>query len=83
MMNAHMIHFLILLATLALGVSAFFAAAGNSGLQLFIGFVTALAYVVWGILHHALSGDLHKKVVVEYVLIAAIAILLLEVALGP
>lgn len=82
-MKTHILHFLILLGILGIGVASFFAAKGSSGLQFFIGVVTALAYVVWGIIYHAIAGDLHKKVVVEYVLIAAIAILLLEIVLGP
>lgn len=82
-MKTHIVHFFILLGILGIGVVAFFSAAGNSGVQLAIGVVTSVAYVVWGILHHATQGVLHKKIVVEYVLIAAIAILLLEIVLGP
>lgn len=82
-MKPHILHFLILFGILALGITSFFAAAGNSGLQFVVGVITAIAYVLWGLLHHAVAGDLHKKIVVEYVLIAAIAVLLLEVALGP
>lgn len=82
-MKTRVVHFLILVAMLLVALVAFVVAAGNSGLQLVIGIVTAIAYVVWGIMHHVLVGDLHKKVVVEYVLIAAIAMLLLQVALGP
>lgn len=82
-MKTHILHFVMLLAILALGVVSFFVSTGNTSLQFIIGVVTAIAYVFWGLLHHAASGDLHKKIVVEYVLIAAIAILLLEVALGP
>ena len=82
-MKSHVVHFLILCAILGLGVVSFLPAKGNAGLQFFIGVVTAFAYVIWGLLHHAAIGDLHKKIVVEYVLIAAIAVLLLEVAIGP
>jgi hypothetical protein len=82
-MKIHSVHFLILLAILGLGIVSFFAAAGNTGLQFLIGVITALGYFLWGLIHHAAIGDLHKKIVVEYILIAAIAVLLLEVALGP
>ncbi|MBI3576766.1 hypothetical protein HY086_01870 [Candidatus Gottesmanbacteria bacterium] len=82
-MKTHIIHFIFLLAILAVGIAAFFAAQGNSSLQFIIGLVTAVSYVVWGMIHHAMEGDLHKKIVIEYVLIAAIAVLLLEVAVGP
>ncbi len=82
-MKATKIHFLVLLGIVSIGALSFQAARGNTGLQFFIGVVTSTAYVIWGILHHALRGDLHKKVVVEYILIGAIAVLLLEVTVGP
>lgn len=82
-MKASLLHFFVLLAIILIGVISFRGAVGNTGLQFFIGVVTTIAYVIWGILHHALKGDLHKKVVVEYILIGAIAILLLEVTVGP
>lgn len=81
-MKSHIIHFIILLAIIAIGVISFISVRGNAGLQFFIGLTTAIAYVFWGIIHHSIEGDLHKKIVVEYVLIAAIAVLLLEVGLG-
>ena len=82
-MKASNIHFLVLLGIMSIGAVSFFASQGNAGLQFFIGVVTSVAYVIWGILHHALLGDLHKKIVVEYILIGAIAVLLLEVTVGP
>lgn len=41
----------------------------------------ALAYLVWGIAHHAIHRSLHVKIVIEYILIAAIGIFLLQVVL--
>jgi TRAP-type uncharacterized transport system substrate-binding protein len=71
------IHTIVLLFILAGGAFTFWYAAGNTKLQLATGIVTSIAYVAWGIIHHALEGDLHRKVVVEYILIGAIAIVLL------
>lgn len=34
----------------------------------------AVAYVLWGIVHHSRSGDLHPKVVLEYVGIAILGV---------
>lgn len=34
----------------------------------------AVAYVLWSIVHHARSGDLHPKVVLEYVGIAILGV---------
>lgn len=71
------IHGLVLLLILTGGALTFWYAAGNTKLQLVAGIVTSAAYVAWGIIHHMLRGDLHRNVVVEYVLIGLIAVVLL------
>ncbi len=81
-MKAHVLHFIVLLLILAGGAGMFLVARGNTGLQLMIGVVTSIAYVAWGIIHHAMQGDLHRKVVIEYVFIGGIAIILLFIVLG-
>lgn len=45
-------------------------------IALFIGF-----YIFWGILHHIHDKSLHLKVVLEYILIGAIAFFLLQTLL--
>jgi len=32
----------------------------------------SVCYVVWGIIFHAMEGDLHRRIILEYILIAAI-----------
>lgn len=81
-MKVHVLHFIVLLLILASGVGMFLAARGNTGLQLMIGIVTSVAYVAWGMIHHTMVGDLHRKVVIEYVFIGGIAITLLFIILG-
>ncbi|MBI3342968.1 hypothetical protein HY032_02335 [Candidatus Gottesmanbacteria bacterium] len=81
-MKAHTLHFIVLLLILSAGVGMFFSAQGSIGLQLTIGIVTSVAYVAWGMIHHTMQGDLHRKVVIEYVFIGGIAITLLFIALG-
>ncbi len=75
-------HFLVLIAILAAGVFTFISVRPNTTFQLFVGVVTAVLYVLWGLIHHALKKDLHQKVMVEYLLIGAIAIVLLVTMLG-
>ncbi len=75
-------HFIVLCIILAAGVLTFFSVRPNTTLQLFVGIVTAVAYVMWGLIHHAVKKDLHQKIVVEYLLIGAIAIVLLVTMLG-
>jgi hypothetical protein len=50
---------------------------GNKELQIIIFTVTAVFYVAWGILHHLLNHDLSFKIVLEYVLFAALGISLI------
>lgn len=81
-MKGHILHFIVLLLILAGGTGMFFMAHGNTGLQLMIGVVTSVAYIAWGMIHHAMQGDLHRKVVIEYIFVGSIAIVLLFIALG-
>jgi hypothetical protein len=77
MKQTNVLHTLVLFCILIGGTLTFWSARGNINLQLIIGSITAAAYVAWGIIHHALSGDLHSRVVIEYVLVGLIAIVLL------
>lgn len=76
-MKSHAIHFAVLVGILIIGVSVFLYAYGDRSMQLTVGIFTAVAYLVWGIIHHALEKDLHWRIVLEYVLIATIAVVLL------
>lgn len=70
-------HSMILLCILAGGFAAFYLTSGNRRAQLTVGLAMTVAYVLWGIMHHTLTHDLHHKVVIEYILIGAIAMVLL------
>lgn len=71
------LHTLVLFCILAGGAVTIWYAQGDSTLQFVIGSITSAFYVAWGIIHHAIRGDLHGKVVIEYVLVGLIAIVLL------
>lgn len=43
-------------------------------MNLTIVIAVAVAYVAWGVIHHWRSGDLHPKVVLEYVGIAILGV---------
>ena len=81
-MKGHILHFIVLVLILGMGVGTFLLAQGSRPLQLFIGVITSAAYMTWGMIHNAMLGDLHRKVVIEYLCIGAIAIVLLFIALG-
>lgn len=76
-MKVHHVHFLVLLAILAGGVWTFSYVRADHVLQLVTAAATISAYVLWGIIHHAVQKDLHPKIVIEYMLIGAIAVVLL------
>ncbi|MBI3385778.1 hypothetical protein HY031_01690 [Candidatus Gottesmanbacteria bacterium] len=77
-MKIHSFHFLVLLIILVTGLVLLYITRGNPTLQMSIGVTTSVAYVLWGIIHHTLKGDLHLKIVIEYILIGGIAIALLR-----
>ena len=81
-MKQSVFHFLVLAAILIIGIFTFIYVRPNTTLQLYIGIITAVAYVLWGFIHHAIQKDLHQKIMVEYLLIGAIAIVLLVTMLG-
>jgi hypothetical protein len=66
------------LVIILLGALWVFAVVSYSRyLQFATGVVTAVLYVVWGIVHHKLDGDLYFKNMVEYVFIALLSIVIL------
>ena len=77
----HLIHYLVLVAILTIGLGSLLVFSYDRNLQLLIGGATALAYFFWGIIHHRLEDNIHLKVVVEYMLVAAIATLILFILL--
>jgi hypothetical protein len=76
-----MLHYFVLVIMLLLSVWMFYLSQGNHGFQLSVGIITACLYAAWGIVHHGVIGDLHRKVVIEYVLIAVISIALFVIVL--
>lgn len=82
MKRYQIIDYIVLFMILAGGVWTFMYVRPNVTLQLLTGIVTSVMYVLWGIVHHAIQKDLHHKIVIEYMLIGAIAIVLLVTILG-
>lgn len=72
-MKENIIHYLVLLVILDLAIGAFFIFSFNRLYQAVVVVTMGILYVVWGIVHHWLSEDLHLKVVLEYVLISLLA----------
>lgn len=69
----HLSHYLSLLVILNIGVGAFFYFRFNPTYQAAVVVLTSISYVFWGIIHHFICEDLHIKVVLEYLLLALLA----------
>lgn len=59
-------HYLILSIILLIGLAAFWNFRFVGSFQLMVVGLTGLAFLVWGIIHHSLMGDLHLRVFFEY-----------------
>lgn len=77
----HVSHYLILLFCLSIGVITFIYFIGFPDRQFVTAIIFSMLYFIWGIVHHALEGDLHPKIMVEYLVISILAVLLLRGAI--
>lgn len=69
-------HYLPLVSIFLAGIAGCIIFSSDKFFQASIIVATASAYVVWGIVHHYLHHDLQFSVVVEYMLIAALGLLI-------
>lgn len=70
----HTGHYISLILILSLGILGLSLAYPDRKMQTEIVILTALAYVAWGVFHHRVNHSLRSKIVIEYVLIAALGI---------
>lgn len=75
------LHMIVLAIILGLSLVTFVVLNGKRDLQFLIGFVSALSYVLWGIIFHVIERDLYPRVIVEYVSVAAVGLVLLYTVL--
>lgn len=55
---------------------AYLILAHQQSLQVGIVILTGIFYILWGAIHHAREDEWHLKVLLEYILIAALAVTL-------
>lgn len=77
----HLLHYLVLVVSLLSAVVLFFLFSSNHRIQFNVAIMTAVTYFIWGMVHHYLEDDLHPKIMVEYLLIALLAVFLLRGAI--
>lgn len=73
----HLPHYLTLLGILVLGGAAFILFSYDKAFQIGISIAVAAAYVVWGVVHHLIHRDLHLSVFIEYLLVAALGLVII------
>jgi len=67
-------HYLPLLGIFAFGIISFWSFSYDRFFQTSTAVAVALAYVIWGIVHHHMHNDLHWKIVIEYMGIAIVGL---------
>jgi hypothetical protein len=73
-LKKHSLYYILLSLVLMSGFFLFLSFSSHPQTQVMIVMLTSFAYVGFALLHHYMNGDLTVKVVVEYVLIAALGI---------
>ena len=71
-LKKHSLYYMLLSMILLSGFFLFLSFAAQPQTQMIIVMLTSFFYVGFALFHHYLNGDLSVKVVVEYVLIAAL-----------
>ncbi len=75
-------HYVALASILGAGFSLFLYYRYNQVAQAYVIFLTAVAYAIWGIIHHKLAHYLTLEIIFEYILVAAIGSLCLISLVG-
>ncbi len=74
MKKNHIAYYFLLSAILLGGLSLVFAVSPDRQVQMMIVVGLGFSYVLIGVIHHLINHDLVAKIVIEYVLIAALGI---------
>jgi hypothetical protein len=69
--------YLVLIIGLILGFFAYLLTQNQPALQVGAVITTGLFYILWGTLHHAKQDEFHFKIILEYTLVATLAVMLL------
>jgi len=76
--HLHLIHYIFLISILVSGLAIFVYLAPNPDKQFISVVITASLYFIWGLAHHHIEGDLHVKIMLEYLLISVLSIVVLR-----
>ena len=73
-LNDHLTYYVFLIASLAIGTMLILVFSPNKILQMSAVVGLSFVYALIGIAHHLINHDLVAKIVIEYVLVAALGI---------
>lgn len=74
--SRHPLHYFTLLVVQLVGLWAVLWFNFAPGLQFSVLLTMAVCYIIWGIIHHNQHGDLHLKIILEYILVGLLGILI-------
>jgi len=72
----HLPHYLLLFGILLAGFAGLILFSYDRRFQIAVSVATAVAYVFWGIVHHAIHKDLHLETVIEYIVISSLGLVI-------
>lgn len=72
-MSKDLKHYMALIAFLSFGLALFLIFNYNRQVQIGITLVMSAIYVVWGIVHHQVKKEFHLRIILEYVVVAIVA----------
>ena len=73
----HLPHYLSLAGILVAGIVGFMVFSYDRSFQIAVAIGLSLAYVAWGVIHHAIHRDLYLSVVVEYIVVASLGLVVM------
>ncbi len=82
-LEQHLFDYLLLISAGVFFLIAINALSGQRLLEFLILFAFVSFYIIWGVYHHIIKGDLHLKIVLEYILIGFTLMFLLKILILP
>lgn len=76
-LSRHLYHYLPLFGVFAAGLLVFVRFSQDVWFMLAAAVAVSVSYVVWGIVHHYLHHDLYWEVAFEYLIYAAVGLLMI------
>ncbi len=80
--HKHIAYYIGLGMVLLLGLPLLALTGFNKAFQISVVILLALFYVLWGLLHHYMHHDLHTKIVLEYIVMAALGVSIVFFVIG-